>query len=53
MASVIIHLAIAKELEKETLDLLLIHFDKLKRIANCLLQKETIYSHDINTIFSN
>ena len=44
---------LAKELEKETLDLLLIHFDKLKNIANCLLQKETIYSHDINEFFAN
>ena len=41
---------LAKQLEQETLELLNKNKDKLKKIANSLLKKETLYEKDLDKI---
>jgi cell division protease FtsH len=43
---------ISKELQKNTYDMLDMHYDKLKQIAELLLEKETIYENDIDDILN-
>jgi cell division protease FtsH len=43
-------IALAKEIEQETIDLLTENFDFLTAIANTLLEAETLYDKDLNQI---
>lgn len=44
--------SIAKEIYEDTKSFVKKHLDKLERIANLLLEKETIYEKDLDDIFS-
>lgn len=44
---------LAKEIENQTISLLSENYEILQAMANCLLEHETLYEHDLDRIISN